>query len=620
MKFFVFGLLSLVLNISFLQPGLAQDISVEAALTRGTIALDSNAQLIVTVHGTQNAQPPPAPSLEGFDIQYLGPSTQVSVVNGMMSSSVSFIYSLYPQKTGKFRIPSVSININGHEYKTDPVDVEVVDSSSPVGPQSGASAPTPSLSLKDKIFLVLKLPKNEVYAGEELPVKVFLFVHDLAARDIQYPGLEQLGFTMGKYEQPRQYEQDIGGIRYNVIEFDTVIYPTRTGEIKIGPAKLDCNVLVKEDFTRRSGPGGFNNFFDDDFFNSFFSNSQTKPMTVESTDVALNVLPLPEEGKPEGFSGAVGQFDLDVQLGPNEVKAGDPITLRLKLSGKGNLSAVTLPALTSQEKFKTYDPQIKEENNTKILEQVLIPNTEELAEIPAIQFSYFDPNLQKYETITKGPFPVKVTKLPEEEKFKVIGTEKQEPVAQLGQPPETLGQDILFIKEEPGQLRRKGNHLYANPFYYFILLVFCLLWLWGCLWLRKREKLQGDVTYARRLLAPKEARRGLQQAEALMRQNKKVEFYDALFKTFQQYLADKIHLPAGAINFENVVPRLNSGKIETQFIQDLKKIFEECEMVRYAAAFLPDEHMQESLGRLTNLIDYLERHLRSGVKSSHFTM
>ena len=121
-------------------------------------------------------------------------------------------------------------------------------------------------------------------------------------------------------------------------------------------------------------------------------------------------MPLPEEGKPEGFSGAVGKFGFNVSVSPTEVKEGDPITLRMTVNGEGNLTAFEMPSLSSKDNFKLYDPQIIEKDNIKKSEQVIIPNSAEVIQVPKIQFSYFDPDLKRYQTITRGPFPITVTK------------------------------------------------------------------------------------------------------------------------------------------------------------------------------------------------------------------
>ncbi len=616
-KILVFGFSFLVFSASV---SLAQDISVQADINTSQIALGQAAVLTVTIQGTQDVAPIQIPAVDGLDIRSIGAQNQFTFSNGRQSSSIAFRYTVFGLSAGNYQIPSLNITINGQNYTTNPIDLEVVDAAS-VSSVPGAVSQDNSqaLSLQDKIFLVLKVPKNEVYLNERLPIKILLFISaDMRAEIGEYPQLEALGFNMEKFEQAKQYQQIIGGMRYDIVEFDTVIYPTRTGEIKLGPAKLDCNLMIKTDANRHSPSGRFDSFFDDDFFNSFFNNYEKRPLSVESADVALNVLPLPDEGKPENFSGAVGQFNFEASVGPSEVRVGDPLTLRMKIAGNGNLAGVDFPKLSStkggsalggnEEVFKLYDPQIKGENNTKTLEQVIIPQTDQITEVPAFQFSYFDPDLKKYQAITQGPFSIEVTKPGEGESLKVVGLEGANLSPVFTQRSEILGQDIVFIKEDLGGFRRRGVRFYQSFFYYLFIFIFLSAWLSLYILYKRTHRLETDKIYARRLLAPRQARKGLFEARKLIEAEKTKEFYDALFKILEQYLANKFHLPPGAVSLENIASRLGSIPNKEIMMDDLRVILNDCEMVRFAAVSLNQENMRQSLVNLEKVIDYLERH------------
>lgn len=607
-KFFIFSLVSCVVCLVSFNT-FAQDVSVEAQMNTSRIVLGEAGILSINIQGTQNAAPVEIPAIDGLDIRYVGPQTQFIFNNGQQSSSIAFRYTVFPREVGKYQIPSLNIPIDGQNYTTNPIDIEVTQASSGTGSSalgSPSSAGTEPQTLKDKAFLVLKVPKTEVYLNEPLPVKIMLFVSDSSLTDIEYPVFEALGIDVGKFEQAKQYTQAIGGVRYDIVEFNTVIYPTRTGEIKLGPAKLDCNILVQNRSERRSSFGRFDNSFDDDFFNQFFGRSEKQPLSLESADVTINVLPLPEEGKPENFSGAVGQFDFDASIGPAEVKVGDPLTLRMKISGKGNLKAANFPVLDDQRNFKFYDPQIKEENSVKTLEQVVIPQSDQIAEVLSLQFSYFNPELKKYETLTKGPFSIKVTKSSEAESLKVVGLKDANPLPN----PEIFGQDIVFIKEVPGDFYRRGFHFYKNFFYYIFILVFILAWSACYIFYQRTHKLQTDKLYAKRLLAPRQARQGLLEAKKLMEQEKREAFYDTLFKTLQEYLANKFHLSLGAVTVDNVKASLNFKEGNQTALEDFQSLLDECEMARFAAVSFEKEKMHQSYVKLGKLIDYCERHVR----------
>ena len=598
------SLWSMVFLFFFTSISIAQDISVTADINTNQVTLGQAAVLTISIEGTQGVTPIQIPPVDGLDIRYVGPQTQFSIANGRQSSSIAFRYTVFGLRVGNYQIPSLNITIGGQNYTTNPIDVEVTDSAvSPGIPQQGGSQVS---SLQDKIFLVLKVPKNEVYLNERLPVKVLLFISaDMRAELTEYPQLGALGFNMEKFEQAKQYNQVIGGIRYDIVEFNTVIYPTRTGEIKLGPAKLDCNILIKTGSERHSQ---FDSLFDDEFFNNFFNNYEKRPFSMESADAAINVLALPQEGKPVDFSGAVGQFNFEASVGPSQVKVGDPLTLKMKITGNGNLAGVDFPKIGDKGDFKLYDPQIKKENNTKTLEQVIIPQTDQISEVPAFQFFYFDPELKKYQTIPQGPFPVKVTKPSEGESLKVVGLEGSNVNPVPVRESEILGQDIVFIKEEPGKFHRRGAHFYQNFLYY--LFIFLSVWNGLYIFYKRTHRLETDQIYARRLLAPRQARKGLAQAQKLMEAAKTEEFYNTLFKTLEQYLGNKFHLPPGAVTFDNIKSRLTLNQNRDIILNDLESLLKECEMVRFAAASFSKEKMRQSYAKLEGLIDQLERHYR----------
>ena len=588
------------LNALLCAGALAQDVQFTAEVDQNKVALGSSAQWTLTVTGAQDVPDPQIPAVDGLDIRYLGPATRISIVNGQYSSKKSWMYSVLPTKVGSFTIPSVQIHAGGQTYTTQPVTIDVVDEGSgipsPVSPGGGASA-----SLADKIFLVLRLAKEKVYVNERLPIKILLFIADVGVADVRFPELKQPGVDVEKFGQPQQYEQVVSGIRYHIAEFNANIYPTRAGEMTIGPATLECNIVTK--------PAGGNsplggNVFDDDFFNSFFDRYEKRPLTLPSKTSALTVLPLPEENRPAGFSGAVGEFGLDVAVGPTEVNVGDPITVKVKVSGDGNSRTVEPPVFTKAEYFKVYDPQIKEEDGSKRSEQVLIPESDQVTEVPALLFSFFDPALQRYQTITKGPFPVAVQR-PKGDQAPLTVPSPGGSAATTVAPP-VVGQDIVFIKESPGDFYVIGERFYRTVPFYFVVIVF--LGGWGMLYAfyRRTHKIATDVVYARRLRAPREARRGLQEARRLQGFEDAQKFYDVLFRTLQGYLGNKLHLSAGALTLETIKTRL-SGRVDAKCLEEIQQAFEECDAIRYAPSRPDTRARAQSYARIQRIIDALER-------------
>ncbi len=580
--------------------GIPQEIRFEASVDTTRTDLGSVILLTLTFEGAKPDGPPELPKIDGLEARYLGPSSRISIINGQVSTRVGYMYNLFPTKTGKFRIPAIKANVAGQTLTSQPIDLEVVDASKAGSPGTGAEST--GTNLNERIFLIMEIPKKQVYVYERLPVTIKLFIQGLAVRDIQYPQFQHEGFFAKEYGQPKEYQATMGESRYQVIEFNTAVYPTSSGSLTLGPGKLGCNILFESSGRRRFPRSGFDSLFEDDFFEGFFDHHEKRPMTVSSVELPVEVLSFPEEGKPADFSGAVGTFSFEASVSPSEVDVGDPLTLRMKVIGDAYWPAVGMPSLKESENLKLYEPQIKDQAGQKTLEQVLIPKSEKITEIPAIRFTYFDKAKKAYQTVTQGPFPIKVKSSPREE-FKVVGFDQSPPPLVE----EKLGQDIVFIKEQPGKWRRVDSCFYKSP---FLLAAGLVLVLGGAaleIVYRRNQKLKADVRYRRRLQAPGKAKKALENARRFMAQGKDREFYEHIFKSLQEYLGDHFHLASGAITFDVVAREFENRHLKRDVLTQVKALFEECDRVRYASFHIDGQKMQENLRQLQEIIDYLER-------------
>lgn len=599
------GKIGLYIAVLFLclNPNLsyAQNVSFEATVETNKVELGSSLQLALTIKGSKKPSKPfQLPEMEGFESKYLDKSsTHISFINGVYSLSNSFVYELYPLKTGRFQIPSFKTTISGKEYATQPIDIEVLDAGTvSSNKQNQSDTPVP---LNDRIFVSLSASKNQVYLNEKVPITIDVFSNELTIQNIQYPEFEHIGFSVGDYKEPNRYQRVINGVQYDVVRFETSVYPTRAGDLSLGPATLACSLLFKQSSSKNLG-----SIFGDDFFDGFFETYNTRTITLESADeVSIKVLPLPEEGKPKDFSGAVGQFDFDVSVSPKELKEGDPITLKIKVSGEGNLDAITMPSLKENETFETYNPEIDTENGAKTLKQVVIPKTDKVKEFPAIKFAYFDEKKQQYQTITEGPFPITVQKLSEEEQLKVVGF-GEEKVLVLE---EKFGRDIVFIKDAAGKFQARKSYFYRSPKFIVLVVASFIAWLGLLIWYRIIHRLRTDIVYARKLHAPKRAKKELALAEKYLQKEQQKEFYNAILKTLQEYFGNKFHLVSATITFETIEESLKSKGINQEVIGSVKSIFAECDLVRYASLSLDNEKMEDNYQKTREIIDYLERRL-----------
>jgi hypothetical protein len=581
-----------IIGLVFLLPklALAKDINFEASVDRNKVSLGQSLQLSLTFDGSQSIAALDLPVIEGFQSRYLGPSTRMSIINGQASSSITYVYTLLSTKVGVFKIGPFKFEHHGDNYNSNAISVEVVKEATQGENQASQGGEGEIKDLNERIFLTLKAQKNSGYLNEIIPLTVRLYINRLGVRDIQFPQFSHDGLSVGGFEQPKQYQENLGGINYDVIEFNTTIFGLRPGEFRLGPASLACNLMVKKQGA--------------DVFDDFFGRYETYPLNLKSTDIPITVLSLPEENKPAGFSGALGEFDFEVSVTPREVKVGDPLTLKATIFGQGNFNTVSLPKINFGNDFKTYEPQIKQEKETKTFEQVLIPLNADIKEIPEINFNFFNTGTGKYETITRGPFPLKIVKLEKEEELKII--ESKQPVVKFSGE-EKLGRDIIYLKDDPGDLRKKGAYLYKNKIFLGSQIIPLLFYLLTALVYAKKRRLKTDLRYARQLFAPRKAKTGIRRAQNYLDKGSTLEFYDTLFETLQGYLGDKFHLPSKSITVSIIDDHLKDMSVAEEVLANLRDIFRECDMVRYAASQLTKNNMQDSLRKLEEVIDYFQR-------------
>ena len=583
--------------------GFAEEVSFEATVDRNTVSLGSRIVLSLTFYGAQNIAAPELPEIDGFQSRYLGPSSRLSIVNGVTSSSITHNYTLVPLKEGSFAVPALSVTYKNQTYTSQPISITVVQG--PVSlPQEEGDQENRSQELSDRVFLTMELGKKKAYVNELIPVTIKLYVNKLAIKDIQMPTIEQKGFSLGEFQQPKQYQASINGIAYDVVEFNTAIFSLSPGEIKFGPARLECTMVVRKESRRRPSSVFDSDFFDADIFGDFFGRYETYPLHLNSVDASVTILPLPDEGRPDSFSGAVGDYSFELKASPTEVKVGDPITLTMSVRGEGNLKLVNAPRLNFGERFKVYEPQVTQESDGKVFEQVVIPTEASVREIPEIKFSFFDTQSESYKTITRGPIPITVTPLPQGQEFKVL-----EPPQQSSEQPriqkEPLGRDIIYIKDNPGKLRPKGRFLYNNILFLFLQLVPFGAIVAAAVISRRRLRLQTDVRYARFLRAPRAARKNLQAVHRLLAGRDTKGFYETVFKTLQEYLGDRFHLPSAGITAA-VVDDPALAALDRTTLDRLKECFNECDRVRFSQSDVSAQQMHKTLTLLEAVIERIE--------------
>lgn len=583
----------------------AKEVKFEASLDRQRIALGDTAQLGLTFYGTQDIPAPNIGNIDGLEVRYLGPSTMMTVINGRVSSSITHMYSVLPLRTGKFELDPFTFDHKGDKYSSNIIFFEVVEKSEGLREERKESI-TDRVDLSDRIFLTLDIAKTSAYVNELVPITVRLYVDRRLRLNIKdFPSFEQAGFSKVEFGDPKRYREEIAGILFEVFEFKTVIFGTRAGDYRFGPAKLRCDLLVKRESPRF--PSSMDDFFGDErfedpFFDNFFMRYERHPIELKSQDAPLIISPLPSEGRPKDFSGAVGDYQFIFSASPNKAKVGDPIMLNMSINGTGNFNTVLIPKLENIEGFKVYEPEVKTEEHTKTFKQVLIPESDQITQTPRASFSYFDTNRKAYKTIVQDPIPVQVEKGKEEAPPQVVGA----PVA-TGPEHEEPRRDIIYIKDSPGKMAKAGYRIYKDKFFLAALAIPLLFLIALYMVHARNERLRRDTRYARRLRAVRLAKRVGKTLKRQLDINDPKVFYEAFFKALQEYLADRLHMPRGGITADIVDRALCLEGIDPQVLRKVANLFNICDEARFARVEINEMKMADDLKELEEVIRYFER-------------
>lgn len=599
----------------------AEDIKFEVGIDKKTVAIGESAQLGLTFYGTQNVPAPDIGNIDGCEVRYLGPSTMMTVINGNVSNSITHMYKVQPLRLGKFQLGPFAFKYGGNTYTSSIAFLTATEEKVKQEPvkREYEEDIIDSLDIKDRLFLTLKLDKDKAYINEIVPVTIKVYVNRMNVSDIQLPTFNQEGFSKAQFEEPKQYRERMGGLLYDVLEFRTTIFGSRAGDYKLGPALLKCNLAVRKRVRNMSA-------LDDDFLNDrgmrdpyfedFFTRYERYPVELKSNEASLTLLPLPQEGRPEDFSGAVGDYQFIYSAGPRKIKVGDPVTLRMEINGTGNFNTVIIPKLENTEGFRVYEPQIKTEPGRKTFRQVLIPESDKVYQTPKAIFTYFDPVKKVYRTITQEPTPLQVEKVPESP-AQVIGQTPAFPAATpltLDTRPEEEDRedsqpqgDILYIKESMGRVQARNSEIYKNILFLMVLIVPLLILIVVYLIYAKQDRLRRDTRYAHRTEAFKSMRKEFFELKRLLKSDDTKSFYETLFKAMQDYLGGRFYIPVAGLTFDTIEPILRSKGVDAAVLNKIENIFNVCDRAKFALIKADTLLMKDDMKSLEEIIRELER-------------
>jgi hypothetical protein len=585
---------ALAMMAVFALPSLAAEPGISATLEPSHVAIGEPAELTVTVTGAPGDELA-LPKVNGLEFTSVGQSSEYQSVNDVVTVSTSQTYLVTATRAGQFTIPAIKIGQGDSAQTTQSFVLQVSGTAAPKVPkapgQATAALPSPNIPGADddravsgngqQAFLRLVTPKRELHVGELVPVQIkAYFVSGLQASINGLPSLSSDAFTMNSLDdKPVQTQEDINGQPYAVLTWTTALSAVKPGDYSLS---LDLPVLVTVR-EKASAPGGQSGdpLADDSFFDDFFGDSVQKQVTLTSDAESENVRPLPSLDRPADFSGALGQFTVTAEASPDHVNAGDPITLRMTVTGRGNFDRVSSGLLGNSSDWTSYKPVARfaptdsvGSEGSKTFEQAVVPLKTGHLQVPPLSFSYFDPEAEKYVTRTTTPIAIDVAP--------VANPVAAAPTTPAAAPTANIDRPGFYPNRvEAGQFTSTLRPLFLLPrFLVENILAWCGL-ATIYYFLRRRARRASNPRLARAQRAERAIRGQLAALDSAMQHAETAAFFAAARGALQQRLGERWGLQPETITLTEVNARLNGNA------DGIRPVFQMADQVAYSHESLP---------------------------------
>ena len=537
-------------------------------------------------------------------------SSNISIINGVRTSSkkLTFTCILRPKREGTFTIPAATVTVDGELLTSKELTVKVLPqdqrSTQQPGAQQGrgtASSQTGQIS-NDDLFIVASVNKKKVYEQEAvlLTYKIYTTVN-LTNVSGKMPDLK--GFHTQEMEMPkgnREFElEHYNGRNYRTIVWSQyVLFPQQSGQLEIPSITFEGTVAQRVQ--------SYDPF--DAFFNggSSYVNVQREIRTPKLT---VDVSPLPS-GRPVSYYGGVGNFNMTSTISTTELKENEAVTLKLVISGTGNMKLIKTPEVKFPADFEVYDPKVDNKftlktgglSGNKVIEYLAIPRHGGEYTIPSVEFSYFDVQSGAYKTLSTPKYTLNVAK--------GDGTSSSAPVGYVSKEElRLLGQDIRYIQLGETKYQPKGKCFYGTTGYWLWYLIPFLTFVALVVIYRKQALESANVAKQKTKKASKVATRRLKVAKKKMREDDKAGFYDEVLKVLWGYLGDKLNMPVSELSKDNISAKLAECGVADELIQEALALVGECEFARYAPS-LSGSSVEDVYDKVDALMDKLENAIK----------
>ena len=537
---------------------------------------------------TQKIKDFQAPSIKGFDV-LMGPSrsqqSSTQIINGNVTStsSITFTYILLANTAGEYTISGASIVADGNQMVSNSVKIKVLpQDQSSNGGQNGSSNNNSSIHSSSgttvsnqDLFITATASKTNVFEQEAfvLTYKIYTRESNLQLNNAKLPDFkgfhsQEIEMTTNAKWTPEHYQ---GRNYYTTVYRQFVLFPQQSGKLYIDPAQFQMTVGKP---VQSADPF-------DAFFNGGSSVVEIKK-NIATPKIAINVNPLPA-GKPSDFSGGVGEFTISSSINSKELKTNDAITIKLVISGTGNLKLISNPEIKFPDDFEVYDPKVDNQvrltreglTGNKVIEYLAIPRHAGTYKIPGVSFSYFDIRSKSYKTLKTEEYVVNIEKGAGNADQVIANFTNKEDL-------KVLGEDIRYIKQNEVTLQPKGSFFYGSMTYWLFYIIPALAFIIFFIIYRKQAAENANVAKVRTKKANKVATKRMKLAGKLLSENKKDAFYDEVLKALWGYISDKLNIPVSRLSKDNIEEKLRNHGVNEELIKGFLNTLNDCEFARFA--------------------------------------
>lgn len=565
------------------------------------------------------------PSFSDFQVVN-GPSVSnsVQIINNSYSKSVTYSYVLKPKREGAAKIGKAKISVAGAEMESNELQIQITAPAqaqrqqrqrNPFGwdpfadpfeeeqPEPAVNTADLEKQIRENVLMRMVVDKSSVFLGEQLTATLRLyyrlnFGQTQLSKTPTFDGFWSQEIQFAQNQNPRGTET-INGVQYYTIDVQKFnLFPQRSGELSVSPAEMDMIVQIQVQRKSRS------------IWDDFFGNAgiQQLPFKARSPELKIQVKEPPSQGRPEAYNGAVGSLDFKVTLSSKEGKVDEPVTYSVKISGKGNLKNITVPAPELPADFEVYEPRVKENiSNTGSglsgsiqYDYLLVPRQPGEYAIAAVEFAWFDPSSRTYRSARSEAYTLQISGAPSQAGVPVAAVGREEV--------KTLGKDIRYLKSAMGEAAQQQRSittsaafwsLYSSPLLLFIALL-------G--WRQRRNKLNADLVGSRKRRANKMALKRLAAAKKHLSAADRKAFYDELSRSLWGYSADKLGMEVASLNRETLAVKLQEKNVSEDLQKSLLNCIEQAEFALFAPGSgqqAMEQHYEQAYQIISKLEDAL---------------